>query len=69
MSLPINVYLSDHELENISSHVSKVCLSPEFEDLRKELFVLYNRCGAQNAKKQAFEDTLYALLAENDNSS
>ncbi|MDH7576710.1 MAG: hypothetical protein QHH75_02585 [Bacillota bacterium] len=63
MRLPvIDEYHQD--LRKIVQRISHICMSEEFLALKKELEIIYANCGAEHASILAFQDALYALIAQ-----
>ncbi|NPV91999.1 MAG: hypothetical protein HPY50_14630 [Firmicutes bacterium] len=52
------------ELRWIVQMVALICLSDEFNSLRKELESLYLKNGNEPASVLAFQDALYTLMAQ-----
>jgi len=65
MLLPIN-NLADDEVKAIATKISKICVSSEFQALRKELEKIYEETGLENASFAAFYDALYTLLSQDE---
>ncbi len=63
MGLPvIDEYHQD--LKKIVQRISHICMSEEFLALKKELETIYTCCDAEHASILAFQDALYALIAQ-----
>ncbi|HHV61605.1 MAG TPA: hypothetical protein GXX51_03060 [Firmicutes bacterium] len=62
--MPSEAYQDDEALRDMAIKVSSICLSPEFDNLRKELEALYNRSGERHSSIAAFEDALFTLLLQ-----
>lgn len=56
----------EDEIREIISYISEICLSKEFLDLKTELENIYFKNGIENALLTAFQDALYAILAQQD---
>ncbi len=54
----------EEEIRKIISQVAEICLSKEFVDLKNELESIYFKNGIENALLTAFQDALYAILAQ-----
>ncbi|PKM79920.1 MAG: hypothetical protein CVU89_16035 [Firmicutes bacterium HGW-Firmicutes-14] len=54
----------DEEFRKIIDQVAEICLSKEFDDLRRELETIYENNNIKNALLTAFQDALYSILAE-----
>ncbi|MBU7005585.1 hypothetical protein [Phosphitispora fastidiosa] len=52
------------EMKKVVDQVAEVCLSKEFNDLRKELENVYLKDEIDNALLTAFQDALYSILTE-----
>lgn len=62
-----NTYLlPEEDLRAILTQIAEICVSPEFQNLRHELEIIYQRAEADNAGVAAFQDALYTLLSQND---
>ncbi|NLG86928.1 MAG: hypothetical protein GX489_06900 [Firmicutes bacterium] len=58
--------LAEEDLKAMLAQIAEICMSPEFQSLRRELETIYQRAQAENAGTIAFQDALYALLIQND---
>ncbi|HHY91926.1 MAG TPA: hypothetical protein GX511_01135 [Firmicutes bacterium] len=56
--------LPDEELKAMLARIARICASREFQDLRVELESIYRQENAENPYLTAFQDALYALLAQ-----
>lgn len=56
----------EEEIRRIINQVAEICLSKEFADLKTELESIYFKNGIENALLTAFQDALYAILAQRD---
>jgi len=54
----------EEEIRYFVNLVAEICLSREFLDLRDELEKVYVKNGIDNALLTAFQDALYAILAQ-----
>lgn len=59
----------EDELKRFIQQISAICMSEEFQVLRKELEAMYLRCKVDNAGTIAFQDALYSLLVQEDSGS
>lgn len=65
-----NTYpLPEEDLKAMLAQIAEICVSPEFQNLRRELETIYQRAEAENAGLVAFQDALYALLSQNDDTT
>lgn len=63
MGIPvIDEYHQD--LNKIVQLISRICMSGEFLTLKKELEIMYHQCGADSDSMLAFQDALYAIIAQ-----
>jgi len=65
LGLPV-IHEYHHNLKRVVQQISQICLSEEFISLAKELEAFYARTQAERAAVIAFQDALYALIAQND---
>ena len=56
----------EEEFRRVINQVAEMCLSQEFVDLKNELEGIYFKKGIENALLTAFQDALYAILAQKD---
>lgn len=59
----------DHEKRfGYAQHITQICLSEGFMLLKRELSEIYSSGGLEKANSQllAFQDALYAIIAEKD---
>ncbi|MDA8233962.1 MAG: hypothetical protein M0Z31_03985 [Clostridia bacterium] len=56
----------EEELKTFVRRISVICMSEEFQVLKKDLEVMYLRCKMDNALMVAFQDALFALLAQDE---
>lgn len=54
------------EFRQVINQVAEICLSQEFVELRNELEGIYFKNDIENALLTAFQDALYAILAQKD---
>ena len=52
----------DEEIRKWINHISLICLSEEFQSLKKELETIYLQANMKNVQLVAFQDALYAFL-------
>ena len=52
----------DEEIKKWINHISLICLSAEFQLLKKELETIYLQANMKNVQLVAFQDALYAFL-------
>lgn len=58
---------SEEEIKKWLNQIALICLSEEFKKLKQELENIYRQCGMEeDAVLAAFQDALYAFLAERD---
>ncbi|MGB4505143.1 MAG: hypothetical protein WBI44_09690 [Syntrophaceticus sp.] len=63
MGLPV-IHEYHHNLKKVVQQISQICLSEEFITLSKELEELYAKTQDERAAIIAFQDALYALIAQ-----
>lgn len=57
--------LSEEEIKKWLNQIALICLSEDFQKLKNELENLYLQCNMEeNVSLIAFQDALYAFLAE-----
>ncbi|MBM7854444.1 hypothetical protein JOC37_000817 [Desulfohalotomaculum tongense] len=56
----------EEEIRQWLNHIALICLSEEFQNLKKELERHYVKSNMDNVRLTAFQDALYAFLAQND---
>lgn len=56
----------EEEIKKLLSHIALICLSDEFQSLKLELETIYNQSNIENVRLTAFQDALYAFLAQED---
>ncbi|TEB06751.1 hypothetical protein Psch_00283 [Pelotomaculum schinkii] len=54
----------EEEIKKLLSHIAMICLSEEFQSLKLELETIYNQSNVENVRLTAFQDALYAFLAQ-----
>ena len=54
----------DEEIRKMINQFAEICLSKEFIELKTELEQVYFRNGVENALLTAFQDAMYAILAQ-----
>lgn len=54
----------EEDFRKVISQVAEICLSQDFIDLKNELEGIYFQNGIENAVLTAFQDALYAILAQ-----
>ena len=63
MKLPKAEY-SDRRLSELCQDVAMICCSMEFRKLHKEMSKIYRRSGLTDAKRMAFQDSLFTMYLE-----
>jgi hypothetical protein len=58
------VDLKDQDVRALTQIIAYICFSEEFKTLKQELEYLYSAAGIDNPAFTAFQDTLYALLCQ-----
>lgn len=56
----------EEEIKRWLSHIALICVSEEFQRLKKELESLYIKSDMDNVRLTAFQDALYAFLIQED---
>ena len=56
----------DEEIKKWLNHIALICLSEEFQSLKKELETIYLQSNVENVQLAAFQDALYAFLNQDD---
>jgi hypothetical protein len=56
----------DEEIKRWLNHIALICLSDEFQSLKRELETQYVKSNMDNVRLVAFQDALFAFLAQND---
>lgn len=54
----------DEEIKKWLNHIALICLSEDFQELKKELEKIYVQSQMEDAQLVAFKDALYAFLAQ-----
>lgn len=54
----------DEEIKKWLNHIAMICLSEDFQDLKKELEKIYIQSQMEDAQLVAFKDALYTFLAQ-----
>jgi len=54
----------EEEIKKWLNYIALICLSEEFQSLKKELECIYNQSNIENVRLTAFQDALYAFLAQ-----
>lgn len=65
MAVP-NYNSPDDEIKRWLNHIASICLSEDFQILKKELETQYVKSNMDNVRLVAFQDALFAFLAQND---
>ena len=63
MGVP-NLDAPEEEIKKWLKHIAVICLSEEFQNLKKELESIYLKSDMDNVRLVAFQDALYAFLAQ-----
>lgn len=56
----------EEEMKKWLNHIALICLSDEFQTLKQELESIYLQSDIENVRLTAFQDALYAFLAQED---
>ena len=56
----------EEDFRKVINQVAEICLSQDFIDLKNELEGIYFQNDIENAVLTAFQDALYAILAQED---
>ncbi|AEF94343.1 hypothetical protein Desca_1488 [Desulfotomaculum nigrificans CO-1-SRB] len=56
----------EEEVKRWLKHIALICVSEEFQCLKRELESLYVKSNMDNVRIAAFQDALYAFLAQED---
>lgn len=67
--MPVGVPKRDSpedEIRRWLNHIADICLSEEFQSLKRELESLYVKSNMDNVRLMAFQDALYAFMAQKD---
>lgn len=54
----------EDEIKKWINHITLICLSEDFQKLKKELESLYRLSNMEDYRTAAFQDALYAFLAQ-----
>lgn len=54
----------EEEIKKWLNHIALICLSEDFQNLKKELEKIYMQSDVENVQLIAFQDALYAFLAQ-----
>lgn len=54
----------EEEIKKWLNHIALICLSEDFQNLKKELEKIYLQSNIENVQLVAFQDALYAFLAQ-----
>ena len=54
----------EEEIKKWLNHIALICLSEEFQSLKKELETIYLQSNMENVRLTAFQDALYAFLTQ-----
>lgn len=63
MGVP-NFDSADEDIKKWLNHIALICLSEEFQKLKNELEDIYKQSQVEDVKLAAFQDALYAFLAQ-----
>lgn len=55
---------NEEEIKKWLNHIALICLSEEFQTLKTELEKIYLQSDVENFRLTAFQDALYAFLAQ-----
>lgn len=61
-----NYNAPDDEIKRWLNCIAAICLSEDFKVLKQELEKQYNKSNIDNVRLVAFQDALFAFLAQND---
>ncbi|MDD2443870.1 MAG: hypothetical protein PHS52_05165 [Desulfotomaculaceae bacterium] len=56
----------EEEIKKWLNYIALICLSDEFQSLKKELEAIYVRSDIEDVRLHAFQDALYAFLAQDE---
>lgn len=65
MGMP-NLDSPEEEIKKWLNHIAMICLSEEFHMLKKELETIYFQANMENVQLAAFQDALYAFIAQDE---
>jgi hypothetical protein len=54
----------EEDIKKWLNHIAMICLSEEFQSLKKELETIYHQANVENVRLTAFQDALYAFLSQ-----
>lgn len=54
----------EEEIRKWLNHIALICLSEEFQSLKKELETIYLQAELEDFRLTAFQDALYAFLTQ-----
>lgn len=54
----------EEEIKKWVNHIALICLSDDFQKLKRELEAIYSRSEIEDFRTVAFQDALYAFLAQ-----
>jgi len=54
----------EEEIKKWLNYIAVICLSEEFQSLKKELESIYLRSNMEDVQLTAFQDALYAFLSQ-----
>jgi len=55
---------NEEEIKKWLNHIALICLSEEFQTLKTELETIYCQSNVENFRLTAFQDALYAFIAQ-----
>jgi hypothetical protein len=58
----------EEEIKRWLNHIALICLSEDFQKLKKELETIYSRSNVEDYRTMAFQDALYAFLSQEEES-
>ncbi|NLI11972.1 hypothetical protein [Pelotomaculum propionicicum] len=56
----------EEQVKKWLNQIAFICLSEEFQSLKKELETIYLESNVENVRLTAFQDALYAFLNQDD---
>lgn len=56
----------EEDIKEWLNYIALICLSDDFQNLKKELEGIYSDSQVENFRLTAFQDALYAFLAQKD---
>lgn len=54
----------EEDIKKWLNHIALICLSEDFQKLKKELETIYSRSNVKDFRIAAFQDALYTFLAQ-----